>query len=273
MVKKNIKLDKGVKITLILLAVYTGIVLAILLPIYLKKQRENIFIMTDRYKIKYEKRQWKKITNSDDYKLKEFDIYQDNTYFGKYKILFSSHFTLINDNDEIVKYNGYIFAKSGSLKLKLYNYSFADEFNSEDEDRVKQAINKVGFDSSVYYSINQKIIFNNNNDNEIIFYHVNNIKVASSDSLDGITGPIPNSSGKNFAILFMYKNGKIYIIDKNITEKKDFKIFEVLDIVDIKEDNELELIYALSNRFSNDSDCVKLYSIAKNKELHNFCEE
>ena len=78
MVMKKLRLDRGVKLTLILLLVYTFVVLVVFLPMYLKKQRETVYIMTNRYKIKYEKRKWRKITNSDDYKLREFNIYQNN---------------------------------------------------------------------------------------------------------------------------------------------------------------------------------------------------
>ena len=269
--KNGIKLDKGVKITLILLVIYTCIILIILLPNYLKKQKENVFIMTNRYKIKYEKRKWNLITNSDDYKLRKFTIYQNNEYYGKYKVLFSNHFTLIDDNDQLVNYDGYIFATSGSIKTKLYNYIISNDYTINDNEIVKEALDKVKIGSNAYYNIHQKIILNYNND-DIYFYYIDNIKESNDDSIDGITGPVPNTSGNNFALLIMYKNNKVYIIDKNITPDNEFKVFEVLNVVDIWEDNNLELIYVLGDRYNTNSDCPKLYNIEKEKEIKNFCE-
>lgn len=269
---KKINLDKGVKTVLIILVIYVGIVLLIFLPNYLKKQKENLYIMTNRYRIKYEKGAWQNIIDGDEYKTKTFDIYEDNNYFGKYKILFSnSSFSLRDDEDRIVDYSGYIFATSGSIKNKLYNYELDKEYTFTDQEVIKEALKSVEIDEQAYYNIHQKVRLNLDNKKATIYY-VDNIKEADEDSLDGITGPVANSSGKNYALLVLYKNNKVYIIDKIITEKNDFRVFEILNIMDIREDGKLELIYVLGNRYSNDSDCVKLYNLENNKEIHNFCE-
>ena len=271
--KKKLKLSNGEKIFLIVLVIYVLIMLLVFLPNYLKKQNETMFIMTTRYKIKYEKGKWKKITNSDDYKLRKLNIYLDGDYFGEYRILYSNRFTLLNDNDEIVPYDGIIFAYSGSNKIKLHEISYNEEINYKDDEIVKDALSKIGITQMAYYNIRQKssIDIDNDNKNEYI-YIIDNYEKASNNSIDGITGPVANDSGKNFSVIFMYKNNKVYIIDKIITEDYAFKVFEVLNVIDIKEDNKLELIYNVGERYNTFSDCVKLYNLANNKEIHNFCQ-
>lgn len=265
--KNKISLDKGVKSILIILIVYACVILVVFLPNYFKKQKDNLFIMTSRYKIKYEKGKWQKIVNGDDYKLKQFDIYQDNNYLGNYKIMFSSTFTLIDDNEKIADYNGYILAKRGNIKTKIYNFISNNDYTYKDQEIIINALKEVNIDSNAYFNIHQKIVLDN-----ITIYFADNIPDADDYSLDGITEPIENSSGKNFSLLVLYKDNKVYVIDSIITSKTDFEIFEVQNIIDINEDNDLELIYLRGDRYNSYSDCAKLYDLAKNKEIHNFCE-
>ena len=53
MIGKKIKFDKVSKTILFLLIAYFVVLLCIYLPIYIKNQRERIYIITDEYKIKY----------------------------------------------------------------------------------------------------------------------------------------------------------------------------------------------------------------------------
>jgi hypothetical protein len=271
--KNKIRFSKGEKVFFALLLIYTAILVFVILPFYLKKQRENIYIMTPRYKIKYVKGKWKNITDSDDYKLKKFDIYVDNELLGNYKILYSTRFTLIDDNDNIVDYDGSVVAVSENIGFKLYNFTKDDYLNGDDDAVVRQALDKIGIDQTSYYNIRQKIALDidNNGVNEYIYY-VDNTPDAKEDSIDGVVSPIVDANGNNFSLLLMSKNNKIYIIDYIITDDEDYDIFEPLNLVDIRKNGKLELIYSEGKRFNTFSDCVKLYDLKSNKIIHNFCE-
>lgn len=271
--KNKIKFSKGEIIFFIVLIAYVAIIGLIVLPGYLRKQNESIYLMTPRYKIKYVKGKWKKITNSDDYKLREFNIYVDNSYFGKYKILYSTRFTLIDNDDNIVDYNGYIFAAGGNLETKLYSFNNETYLNNDDDAIVKDVLKEIGINENAFFNIHQKISFDVNNDGSSEYiYYVDNMAKPSENSLDGITSPVSNDSGLNYAVLFMYKNNKIYIIDKEVTEKEEYQIFEPLNIVDIRDDGKLELIYIKGDRYNTFSDCAGIYNLTNNKNIHNFCE-
>ena len=270
--KNKFNFSRGERLFFIILLVYGSIIAFVFLPNYLRKQREKVYIMTPRYRIKYEKGKWKTITNGDDYKLRKFNIYLDNEYFGEYKVLYSSRFTLIDDNDSIVDYDGYVFAVGGNLDTKLYSFTNETYMNDDDNAIVREALEKIDIDTSAFFNIHQKISFDINNDgtNEYIYY-VDNMSKPGDDSLDGIASPVSNSSGLNFSVLFMYKNNKVYIIDKDISERTDYKVFEPLNIVDIRDDGKLELIYIKGDRYNDFSDCTNLYNLTKNKIIRNFC--
>ena len=53
----------------------------------------------------------------------------------------------------------------------------------------------------------------------------------------------------------------------------DYRIFTPYKVIDFKKDSKYELLY-MGNypNGSNDSYCVKLYDLSKNKEIHDFCE-
>ena len=66
MQKGKIKIDKNIKITLLILLVYLVVMLIIFLPGYLKSKYEKLYIVTNRYKIKYEDGSWKNIDKTEE---------------------------------------------------------------------------------------------------------------------------------------------------------------------------------------------------------------
>ena len=270
--KKAFKMTKGEMIFLVVLLIYAAFILIVLLPNYLKNKRKSLYLMTLDYKIKYEKGKWQKITNSDDYKLLESDIYLNGDYFGKYRILISNRFTLSDEDDNVVPYSGYIFAKAGTMKGKFINYSYDEDITSDDDNNIKTALKKLNIGEEAFFNIHEKINIDVNNDGrEEKIYVVSNF-ADSTDSYGGIEMPVANSSGKNFSLVVMSYNNKVIIIDKSISNEAVFDVFALNNIIDINEDNKLELVYSRGSRYTDTEDCYTLYNLTKTKEIYNFCE-
>ena len=271
MLNKNsfTKIDKTIILGFI---IYLIVMLIIFLPGYLKKEHENLYILTTRMRIKYEKGTWLSITDPNDYLSKKFNIYEDGKYLGNYQVVLNNSFILYDD-DKQVDYSGGILGYRGTLKLDLMNYNFKETKSSEDDFIVKQALKKMDITEDAYYSIDQKVFsdVDNNGNNETI-YNISNIKQPDSESIDCVPIPVKNSSNVNFSILFMYKDNNVYIINSIVDDKQEFETFEIQNILDIKADGKKELLYTRGYPLNPSSECSFLYNLAKAKQIKNFCE-
>lgn len=265
MQKGKIKIDKNIKITLLILLVYLVVMLIIFLPGYLKSKYEKLYIVTNRYKIKYEDGSWKNIDKTEDYVLKNFEIYENNNYKGNYKIMLSNDFILLDEDNKKVDYDGIIFGHRGTLNLKYLSFTSIDDNKEEDTKYIDEVIKKIGMKDITKYSLLQKVEV----ENKVIYSVSNNNAVCGGDinSLDGI-GYNPEDK---FSVIFMVEDGKLSVIDK-IIDNNDPNIYEVVDIFDIKEDNKLELLYSEKPAQVSTNECIKMYNMKNKKEINNFCK-
>ena len=81
--------------------------------------------------------------------------------------------------------------------------------------------------------------------------------------------------GTKVVLLFIYDDGKINVLEKGVdTENGGFGMvtYTVINVLDIRKDNKLELLY-INNIYSQpDNSCITLYNLSKKKVINNFCE-
>ena len=122
------------------------------------------------------------------------------------------------------------------------------------------------------------------NDNSIINQVINDLGLSGYTDIstlkllvdfdeDGISDSIYSVIFDNeFSILFIYNNGNIDVIEKNVGNGDD-RLYMADRIVDIRNNGSIELIYTgfFPNGSSSDT-CPIIYDIVNKKVVHNFCE-
>lgn len=266
------KLSKTDKTIIFLFFVYFVVTLIIFLPGYIKRKYEKLYLVGNEIQIKYENGKWSNIIDSSDYSLKKFDVINDKQYLGNYKVLFNNRL-LLYENGKKVDYDGDIIAYRGTLKFKLSSYNYNEAKSNEDDFIIKKALNKVKISEDAFYSIDQKVFSDVDNDgNNETIYNISNIKQPDSDAIDCVPIAVSNSSNVNYSIIFIYKNNDVKIINSIVDVEQVFENFQIYKIVDIRADGKKELLYTKGYPLNPSSECLFLYNLSKEKQINNFCE-
>lgn len=256
--------DKAYKMVIIGVIIYVVVMLIIFLPGFLRDRFEKLYILSgDFIKIKYENGTWSNIKNSDDYKMKEFQVYESGNYKGKYKLLFTNKFYLYDSNGKKVSYDGQLFAYNGTIKLSKVDVS-GTEMSDSDKDIIQKAIYQVGVSSYTDLNLFQKVTLDvdKDGDSEAI-YCINNYYVEG----------IPD---KAFSLVFMVDNGEIRIIKDKVISSEDVyeePSYEINKILDIKDDKKYEIMIEQAYYSRPQDSCVLLYKLTGKRSLiKNLCE-
>lgn len=258
------KTEKAHKIVIIGVIIYVIIMLIIFLPGYIRNRTEKLYILSgDFIKIKYENGQWYNITNSDDYKLKEFKVYESGQYKGDYKLMFTNKYHLYDTSGQTVSYNGQLFAYTGSLEMSVIDIENG-EITESDKSNIEKVLEEVKVFEYEDLNLFQKASLDVDKDGVIeTVYCINNYYAEK----------IPS---KAFSIVFIEKNGKIDIIkEKVISSDKIYQepSYEINKILDIKNDKNYELMIEQSYFSRPEDSCVQLYRLSGKKSLiKNLCE-
>lgn len=254
---------KAYRTVIILVALYVIVMLAVFLPNYLRGLHDKLYILSgDVIKIKYEQNGWHNITNSDDYKLQEFNVYNDKGSLGKYKLLLTNRFYLYDNYGKNVAYDGMLFASRGTVKLGVIPKSDLD-LDDIDKDIIKRALEKIKITTYDNFNISQKYVLDVDNDNiEERIYCISNYYTESNYN-------------KLFSVVFIEKNGQIdFLIKKVIDSSKiyDEPSYEINRIVDVKEDKKYEVIIEQSYFSRPQKACAIIYNLYDSKkEIANLC--
>lgn len=258
------KENKTYRIIIIGVIIYVIIMLIIFLPNYIRNQSDKLYILSgDFIKIKYEYGKWQNITDSSDYKLKEFEVFESDVYKGKYKLLFSNKFYLYNEEGKNVDYSGKLFAYSGTLKLDVVSI-LNSELNDNDKFIINKAISKIGIINFNDLNLYQKVSLDVDKDGTI-----ENIYAVSNYYTEEILDEV-------FSIVFIEKNGDIEILkEKVISSDKiyDEPSYEINMIIDIKKDKKYEIMIEKSYFSRPENSCIilnKLYG--KKSVIKDLCE-
>ena len=255
---------KAYKIVIIGVIIYVVAMLIIFLPRYISNKRDKLYILSgDFIKIKYENGNWSNITDSDDYKLKEFEVFESGVYKGKYKILFTNKYYLYDESGKSTSYEGQLFSYTGTLKLGVVNVADS-EITESDKYTITKALSKLGINSFDQLNLYQKVSLDVDKDGV-----TENVYAASNYYTDESVDTV-------FSIVFIEKNGNVDILkEKVISSDKiyDEPSYEITKIIDVKEDKKYEIIIEQSYFSRPEESCVilnKLYG--KRKEIKNLCE-
>lgn len=256
--------DKAYKIVIIGVVVYVVVMLIIFLPGFLRDRFEKLYILSgDFIKIKYENGTWSNITNSNDYKMKEFKVYESGNYKGEYKLLFTNKFYLYDSNGKNISYDGQLFAYNGTMKLSKVDVS-STEMSENDKDIVQKAIYQVGVSSYSDLNLFQKVTLDIDKDgtNEAI-YCINNYYAEE----------VPD---KAFSIVFIVDNNEIRIIKDKVISSEDVyeeSSYEINKILDVKEDKKYEIMIEQAYYSRPQDSCILLYNLSdKGSLIKNLCE-
>jgi len=261
MKNKKFSIKKSDKLIILSFVIYLIVILAIFLPGYLNK-KGTLYIVADDYQIKYKDGTWFSIIDPTEYSKKDFTVYENNNFKGNYMINYDANVdkVILIDNYKRVKYIGTIFAYSGSLKFEYPNYKFSYEKDDTDDYIIKEALSNEKIHNTGEYAISQKIEIDVDNDGVL-------------DKIYSITGSFDSDDeNQEYTILLLHIDDKTYVIDKTLNTI-ELDTFDIVNLIDMRSDNKLELIYFESPVQTHAGGCLKLYDLTKKKEIHNFCDE
>ena len=258
-------MNKSYKIIIGAFLVYACILLVIFLPGYLDGKKNNLYIIdSSGIKIKLENGKWNNITELKDYNLKKFNIYENDSLLGEYKVIYSNRFHLYDDFGKEKEYSGNIFAYRGKAKLEVISIPEFNEISELDKSIISKALVENNLSSNYQFNLKQKVSYDIDNDGEEeIIYSLNNYYIENNDNYNP------------FSIIFMYDNNEIKVIVKDVvTDNNVYKhpLYEIKKLLDVKMDGKYELMYSQMYFSNPDSECATLYNINKNKVIKNLCE-
>ena len=235
MMKEKFGLDKSSKIILSLFILYAIIMLAMFLPDYIAR-KGKLFIITNSIKIKYINGNWSNMEDDDDYRLKDFEFYNDSNYFGKYKVYYYNDSLQLYDNGRNVSYNGSILGYNGNISLEVFGTDLVDSLEEVDKIAIKDALNKLKLSATDKINYVEKARVDINNDTILdTIYCINNFYSEEDSS-------------EKFSIVFTVVNNEVKIIDKvitNVDDIDDSRILSIVNILDVKKDKKLEFLMDL----------------------------
>ncbi len=257
--------NKNVKIILSIFILYFVVMLILFLPNYLRNKYDNLYILSGNFvKIKYENGTWSNISDSKDYKLKEFTVYDDNEYKGVYKLLFSNRFYLYDFSSKAVDYTGPLFAYNGTLKLNVIGIDHNNEMSESDIYIIQNVLASLDISYTDNFNLFQKVDLDLDNDGGLeTIYCINNYYVD-------------NISDKVFSIIFLHKNNTNTILASKVISMDqiyDEPSFEIHKILDIRNDKKYEILFTQNYFGQPEKECAILYELSgKRKEIANFCD-
>ena len=146
------KKDKKVSIFILIFLLLGSIIFFATIGVrLLNKNIEDVIIIGNSGGFKKVNKRWTPINNEENlksYSGNKFNVYIDNSYLGKYKLLYDDKWYLFKDNNNPVNYEGNMLALSGSIKYKVFNFDMHD---IEDTTYVKKALkeNELSEDSTL----------------------------------------------------------------------------------------------------------------------------
>lgn len=228
-------MKKGTVIIIVVLLVYLGIMYLFIGKNNLKEQKANeILLIHYNTKFKYNNYKWTKMTDNDylDFNGKNYNVYQNQSFYGNYELSFNNKWYLFDKNRNSVSYDYEIFAHHGDKEIEFIPYDVVD-IDSKDANNINKAISEIGIENYTGFVEGKKIIVNYDGDyKEETFYIIKN-----------------ETNEKVFTIAFLFDNNKIKIIDYDILDKDQsilLKIYNFHSIIDIGTDEKYEVIISQS---------------------------
>lgn len=238
--------------SIILLGILAIIIcLGIIIKANLDSRKSFIIIDTETWS--YTDKEWYNLNNTsnvfDNY---DFNVYVDNKYQGKYEMkYFNDVWYFFDKENDSHKFNGEIFATSGSEKIDLIDIS-KEELTESDLPEINNVLKEknINIASLEELTIKEKIEYDFNKDGQLeTIYNINNI---SNDY----------SNDKIFTCLIC--QNKIMIYDDNIKENEDdLYSYNLKYLINFKNKN--NIILSAGKNLDINSTKYLMYKFSKNK--------
>ena len=205
-VKKN-------KVMIIIISII--LIYAVFMIFFLKKDTENkkntnpsdnpntyYLLVNNISNWSYNNSKWSSVTNSDITKVNAtYKAFVNNNYLGEYKVLYGTKWNLVDNDNNIVIYNGNLIAYSNDFNINI-SHTSARKINSDDEKIIKEQYSFANLSDLTENEVYDIDLDNNGTKDEIVCLS----NVGSTSSLTSY-----------FNLLFVKYNDNVKtIISENI---------------------------------------------------------
>lgn len=224
------------------------------IPTEVENNNYDILIVNNYSIWKFNNNEWKSINKLNNYNNK-LNTYIDGNYFGKYYLKFINSWNIIDENNNVINYNGKIFAHSNNLKIDIIN-SNVDVTTEIELLEIQEIVGTYINANSL--SVNERIVTDLDNDGL-------NDKIINVSNLDA-----SDVQEKYFNLCYTELNGNRIILFYNIVEEKNLLIEPVYNIqyvININ-DNTYNNIILQRSYFSNNGETAnEMYEYRDSKYL------
>lgn len=252
------KNNKKYFIVFSLLIVYVVVMFILVGNGYLKNKKEQRYIIIDQFA------RWKKLngkweqfrlTDTDYFLWKQFDIYDGQEYLGNYSLQYNKRWYVWDKNRNSIDYEEQVFAYRGNRDIKMRQFS-SEELNDSDYVIVNNVLKDLKIEDYNELSTSKKYEYDIDSDmtNET-FYEISNLNSLNE----------PNSY---FSVLFMKKGNKTIIIEKSIGNKKSsLQLGEnsLVYIINLDEEKSDSIITRIIYFSKPEETTYKMYDYNENK--------
>ncbi|MDD3340781.1 MAG: hypothetical protein PHN72_01070 [Bacilli bacterium] len=246
----------------VILFIILGIYLVILflmfgLKEFRNKHFEAFLMVSPSTRWQFTGGEWVDVKDPKAYNNLDFDVYNDNTFLGKFNVVYNEKFYLFDQKKISQKYTGNMLAYRGNRDIDIIKYD-EEQIDTEDTSIIQKVLNEneIKYSAEKVSGTKTKLDVNNDGKQETIYVITNvfNNDVTQSDSIFGMSFIIEENH-----IDYLYKRIDIY---ENMI--KDMCRPTLHSIIDIDKDKKYEFIMSCSY-FSQKGTCNSMYDNQENK--------
>ena len=192
----------------------------------------------------YENNSFRRLNNKQDIN-REFNIFINKEYFGKYYLRYLNNWNIFDENDNYYDYEGSLIAYTDGINVKIANFNILEISEIEKEE---------------ISNIDNNIIYNNLTINEKVEYDLDNNgyldKIVNISNLDSLDEPV------YFNLIYLNLNGEISVLMKQIVDEENVlitPIYTINQILNINNNEYYDLLFKEENYSNQSKDSNILY--------------
>lgn len=235
MKKNKKKLIIGIVLFFVLIAI--GVYLFLIIA----KKNDTYLIFNDSGAFKYEDNKWTTFNNEEDSIFdKQFNVYIDNEYKGRYEIRYvNDMWYYFDENNDSQDFSGELFAYNSKDDITLANIK-KQEIDENDIFYINDILTDadIKMDINDYYRINEKVNFDIDSDgNEETIYAISNADVMENQD-------------KVFSTVFYVKNNKVHTLKLDVydSDEENYYLYSINNLFELEKNGKY---YLSINQFSD----------------------
>lgn len=234
--KKNKK-----KLIIGIVLVFVLIAIGVYLFLIIAKKNDTYLIFNDSGAFKYEDNKWTTFNNEEDSIFdKQFNVYIDNEYKGRYEIRYvNDMWYYFDENNDSQDFSGELFAYNSKDDITLANIK-KQEIDKNDIFYINDILTDadIKMDINDYYRINEKVNFDIDSDgNEETIYAISNADVMENQD-------------KVFSTVFYVKNNKVHTLKLDVydSDEENYYLYSINNLFELEKNGKY---YLSINQFSD----------------------